>query len=125
MLSFWKKLQMVILASALAVCVGGCATTHGYDGPVGDHPAVDVVHLRSIHASAGGPIVTTMTTLKVSNPSLERVMDVTVDCSPSTQPRFDHAVASGGTYATFKIQPRTTQDLLLAPDDGDCTVTER
>lgn len=114
----------VVLVAALSL---SCGTTSPYTGPVANHPVVDVTTLRHVD-TVTNPMNSTwvrITTLHVSNPSDKRDMKILVDCEKSTQPGFQGVPNDvGGTRTHLNVAKRTTQDVLLDPSDGDCTVSE-
>jgi hypothetical protein len=114
-------------AAVIAALSLSCGTTSAYEGPVGDHPVVSVTTLRHVDSVTNptNPTWARITTLHVSNPSNKRAMKVVVDCDKTHQPQFQGTPNDvGGTRMHLTLDQRTTQDVLLAPSDGDCVVTE-
>lgn len=104
------------LLVGLALLAVSCASTSVYDGPVGKVPVVSVEYYRHVD-SVSQPLFphwTRNTILNVSNPSYQQ-MAVRVEC--------DGTSLSSGTSMRLDIAARTTQQLLLLPEDGSCVVT--
>ena len=121
-----SKALFPFAVAALAALSLSCATGGAYNGPVADHPVVNVEYFRHLNTAEHpeNPTWTHNAILHVSNPSDKRPMNVLVDCDASQQPKFKGTPATGGTRMHLVVAPRTTQDVMLAPDDGDCTVNE-
>ena len=97
-----------LLASiVLALAIAGCATSSAYDGPVSDRPLLAVSYLRHFEHDDPRlpPRLETIATADVTNPSFGE-MYVVLDCSQS--------------WHALTIKPRTTEHVLLDPQDTAC-----
>jgi len=112
----WAALVVTLIVLGL-LGIPGCATAETYRGPVAKEAIVSLDQKR--HFVTEDPrspaVVKTQSVLKITNPSVDS-MTVTVECEgkPMTSP----------TYMTLDIAARTTQRLLLLPEDGSCVVKQ-
>lgn len=125
-MKIYQKLLGAIGATILALGSIGCASTHAYDGAIGDRPVVSVEYFRHVDTVTDpqNPKWVKNAILHVSNPSDKRPMSVMIDCDPGHGPGFKGVPTTEGTVTSITLVPRTTQDVLLLPTDGDCTVSE-
>jgi hypothetical protein len=105
------KLKAFLVGVAAFVLVFfGCSTTSAFVGPISDKPTISVTQLRHVmHTNDYWQqmYVETLSTLSVTNPSTHDMV-VTVDCTESRH--------------TLTVKARTTEHVLLDPQDASCSL---
>ena len=111
----WVAIVVGLIVAGLLFA--GCGTTSAYRGPVGKEVVVQLDQKRYFvqEDPRWPPVVKAISTLNVTNPSMDD-MTVTVDCEGRPM--------APGTYMKFDISARTTQSLLLLPEDVSCIVKQ-
>jgi hypothetical protein len=102
-----KRFLAIVSFWVASLC---CATTAAYTGPAGDRPLLSVTYQRHLVTDDPRfpPQMKTLATANVVNPS-DHPMALTLECTE--------------TRTTIYVAPRTTQHVLLDPEDAGCILS--
>ena len=103
-----RALSIVVF---LLVTLSSCATASAYSGPVSDKPLLEVVqrrHFEMVDPRLPQQLVT-ISIARATNAST-KPMHLRLECTE--------------TLAHFDAAPRSTTEILLAPKDSSCELTE-